>query len=166
MKCTHILTAIFALYAAGVTGYALADVEQPAPDIMGPVIETRFITDGPCYYEVNSISGLQGALNDSDIDQRDFRVSVYDCREFSAALENHLTNFGFDCGTVSLIYPDNIGHRIVWTRINDTLYFVEPQTDEILAEHEIKERYPDTQRMTLHNFNIEVKRDEVRYYEN
>ena len=144
----------------------MADNQQPEINPAKPVIETRYITDGPGYYDVNSISGLQGALNDSDIDQQVFRVSVYDCREFAAALENHLNNFGFNCGHASLIYPDNIGHRIVWVRINETVYFVEPQTDATFTEEEIKDRYPETTRLTLHDFNTKVTLDEVYYYEN
>lgn len=169
MRIVTTLFIIVCLYAAGATGYIIAD-NQPEPEITvmeptKPIIETRYITDGPGYYDVNELTGLEDALDDSDIDQRDFRVSVYDCREFAAALENHLKNFGFDCGRASLIYGDT-GHRITWVRINETVYFVEPQTDEIYTEEEIKDRYPETIRMTLHDFNTEVKRDEVFYYEN
>jgi hypothetical protein len=165
MRMTTLILFALALYAAGATGYIMADSQQEPEIITEPVIQNKYVTDEPNLFDTQNITGLQEALAFNDIDKRAYRVSVYDCREFAAALENHLKNFGFDCGRASLIYGDT-GHRITWVRINETVYFVEPQTDEIYTEEEIKDRYPETIRMTLHDFNTEVKRDEVFYYEN
>ena len=166
MRMTTLILFALALYAAGATGYIMADSQQEPEIITEPVIQNKYVTDEPNLFDTQNITGLQEALAFNDIDKRAYKVSIYDCREFSAALESFLTEYGFDSGLCTLSYPANVGHRIVWVRLPNQTVFVEPQTDNIYTQEEIKNKYPDTVKLKLHDYNIKVASDEVIYLEN
>lgn len=159
--------AVVALYVAGITGYMLAEQPQNEPELITePVIRNKYVTDTPSLFDIHSREGLEEALAFNKIDERAYRVSIYDCREFSAALESFLAEYGFDAGICTLSYPDNVGHRIVWVRLPDQTVFVEPQNDRIMTQYELKTHYQDTVKIKMHNYNIKVASDEVIYIEN
>jgi hypothetical protein len=163
------LCLLLALYAAGTTGYIIADQPEDYAEpeqVTNAIIKTEHVADEADLFNIHNVSGLQEALAFSDIDERAYRCSVYDCREFSAALEQFLTEYGFDCGTCTLSYPDNFGHRLVWVRLPNYTLFVEPQNDRVMTQYELKTYYPDTVKIKMHNYNVKVASDEVIYIEN
>lgn len=94
-----------------------------------------------------SLTSLEQHLEQSNIENHEFELGVYDCREFSAALSRELELSGYTCGTCRIWHNETTNthetpaHRIVWVDIDNDIYFVEPQTDQIMMESELADVY-------------------------
>ena len=77
----------------------------------------------------------------------------FNCCEFSEQLENNLTEHGFVCGIADLIYKHEVdgfrGHQICYVVIDGSVYFVEPQSDEIFEIEEMYLYYDNIKKVQL-----------------
>ncbi|WP_407356030.1 hypothetical protein [Methanolobus sp. WCC5] len=161
----RIITTFFivvCLYAAGATGYIIAD-NQPEIENLDRFSDTSIYTN---MQESQDLDFFNESLADFNVSY-DYQRRVYDCREFSAVLDHHLKKRGFDCGLVRIAYDDHSGHRINWVRIDNETLIIEPQTSDVMTLDDLQNRYPkNIIAVTLLDYDIEVSKDKRFYYEN
>ena len=74
-------------------------------------------------------------------DNKEYIEGEYICEDFTADVCNAAEREGIRCASVSLRYPDGLGHAIIaFNTIDKGLIYIEPQTDE-LVEPEIGEHF-------------------------
>lgn len=160
----RIITTLFifvCLYAAGATGYIIAD-NQPEP------AQPDTFSDSTLYRELTESQDfeyLNRSLADFDV-KYEYQRRTFDCREFSAVLDHHLKLRDFDCGLTVLRYDDKTAHRINWVRLDNITLFIEPQGCKIIAFDDLQDIYrKNIVTATLHGYNAEVLHDEVIVFE-